>query len=58
MQTTRCLIVGGGLTGDAACKDIPDMDSDGAITHVGDEPHLPHARPSLSKALLKAERSA
>jgi len=53
MRTTRYLIVGGGLTGDAACKGIRDVDTDGAITLVGDEPHPPYARPPLSKALWK-----
>jgi NAD(P)H-nitrite reductase large subunit len=55
MQTTRYLIVGGGLTGDAACKGIREVDGDGAIALVGDEPHPPYARPPLSKALWKGD---
>jgi 3-phenylpropionate/trans-cinnamate dioxygenase ferredoxin reductase subunit len=55
MQTTRYLIVGGGLTGDAACKGIREVDTDGAIALVGDEPHPPYARPPLSKALWKGD---
>ncbi len=55
MRTTRYLIVGGGLTGDAACKGIRDVDTDGAITLVGDERHPPYARPPLSKALWKGD---
>jgi 3-phenylpropionate/trans-cinnamate dioxygenase ferredoxin reductase subunit len=55
MQTTRYLIVGGGLTGDAACKGIRDVDAGGAITLVGDERHPPYARPPLSKALWKGD---
>lgn len=55
MKTTRYLIVGGGLTGDAACKGIRDFDTDGAITLVGEEPHPPYARPPLSKGLWKGE---
>ncbi|HWB57579.1 MAG TPA: FAD-dependent oxidoreductase [Gaiellaceae bacterium] len=51
MRTTRYLIVGGGLTADAACKGIRDVDADGAITVVAEEPHPPYARPPLSKAL-------
>src|ERR1041385_7317923 len=58
MQTTRYLIVGGGLTGDAACKGIRDVDTDGAITVVGDERYPPYARPPLSKALWKGEQES
>ena len=55
MQATRYLIVGGGLTGDAACRGIRDVDTDGAITLVGEEKHAPYARPPLSKALWKGD---
>ena len=55
MQTTRYLIVGGGLTADAACAGIRDLDPDGPIMVVGDEPHPPYLRPPLSKALWKGE---
>ena len=57
MQTTY-LIVGGGLTGDAACQGIRDVDSDGTITLIGDEPHPPYARPPLSKALWKGDEES
>ena len=55
MDTTRYLIVGGGLTADAACKGIRERDPDGAIVVVGDEPHPPYLRPPLSKALWKGD---
>jgi NADPH-dependent 2,4-dienoyl-CoA reductase/sulfur reductase-like enzyme len=55
MQATRYLIVGGGLTGDAACRGIRDVDTDGAITLVGEEKHAPYARPPLSKGLWKGD---
>src|SRR5690349_3098834 len=55
MRTTRYLIVGGGLTGDAACKGIRDIDPDGGITLVSDERHPPYARPPLSKALWRGD---
>ena len=55
MQTTRYLIVGGGLTGDAACKGIRDVDTGGAITLVSAERHPPYARPPLSKGLWKGD---
>ena len=41
MRTTQYLIAGGGMTADAACKGIRDLDPDGAITVVADEPHPP-----------------
>jgi NADPH-dependent 2,4-dienoyl-CoA reductase/sulfur reductase-like enzyme len=50
----RYLVVGGGLTGDAACRGILDVDPDpGAIMLVAGEVHPPYARPPLSKALWK-----
>jgi 3-phenylpropionate/trans-cinnamate dioxygenase ferredoxin reductase subunit len=55
MQHSRYLIVGGGLTADSACKGIREVDPDGTIVLVGQEPHAPYARPPLSKALWKGE---
>jgi 3-phenylpropionate/trans-cinnamate dioxygenase ferredoxin reductase component len=55
MRTTKYLIVGGGLTADAACKGIRDVDADGEVTVVAEEPHPPYARPPLSKALWKGD---
>ena len=51
MRATRYLIVGGGLTADAACTGIREVDPGGRITVVSDEAHPPYARPPLSKAL-------
>ena len=51
----RYLIVGGGMTGDAAAKAIREHDPDGSIVLVGDEQHPPYARPPLSKALWKGK---
>jgi 3-phenylpropionate/trans-cinnamate dioxygenase ferredoxin reductase component len=51
MSVTRYLIVGGGMTGDAAAKGIREHDPDGAVTVVGAEAHQPYARPPLSKKL-------
>jgi 3-phenylpropionate/trans-cinnamate dioxygenase ferredoxin reductase subunit len=53
MHTTRYLIVGGGLTADAACKGIREVDADGGITVVAEEAYPPYSRPPLSKALWK-----
>jgi 3-phenylpropionate/trans-cinnamate dioxygenase ferredoxin reductase component len=58
MDSTRYLIVGGGLTADAACKGIRDRDRDGRILVVGDEPHPPYLRPPLSKALWKGDEES
>jgi 3-phenylpropionate/trans-cinnamate dioxygenase ferredoxin reductase subunit len=55
MQHSRYLIVGGSLTADGACKGIREVDSEGTIVLVGEEPHAPYARPPLSKALWKGE---
>jgi NADPH-dependent 2,4-dienoyl-CoA reductase/sulfur reductase-like enzyme len=51
MISTRYLIVGGGMTGDAAVKGIREQDVDGSIALVGGELHPPYARPPLSKKL-------
>lgn len=37
MHTTRYLIVGGGLTADAACNGIREVDPEGRITIVAEE---------------------
>jgi len=52
---TRYLIVGGGMTGDAACKGIRELDSDGPITLVGAETHPPYKRPPLTKGLWSGD---
>jgi len=48
---TRYLIVGGGMTADAAVKGIREHDVDGSIVLVGAEPHPPYKRPPLTKGL-------
>jgi 3-phenylpropionate/trans-cinnamate dioxygenase ferredoxin reductase component len=55
MQTSRYLIVGGGLAADGACNGIRELDSDGPILLVSEELHPPYARPPLSKALWKGD---
>ena len=47
----RYLVIGGGMTGDAACRGIRDHDDEGTIGLVGSEPHPPYVRPPLTKAL-------
>src|SRR5450756_1899143 len=58
LRAFRYLIVGGGLTADAACKGIREHDADGAIGVVADEAFPPYARPPLSKALWKGDDEA
>ena len=51
MKSTRYLIVGGGMTGDAAVKGIRERDADGSIVLVSAEQDPPYARPPLTKGL-------
>src|SRR4051795_9079145 len=51
MEPTRYLIVGGGMTGDAAAKGIREHDTDGRIVIVGADPHPVYKRPLLTKGL-------
>src|SRR4051812_27771607 len=55
MRSYRYLIVGGGMTGDAACKGIREHDPDGSIGLVSAEPHAPYARPPLTKGLWSGD---
>ena len=51
------LIVGAGMTGDAAAKAIRAGDPAARIGLVGDEEHSPYERPPLSKALWKGDKT-
>ncbi len=53
MQHLRYLIIGGGLTGDAAARGIRELDKYGSIGMFSAEPDPPYSRPSLSKSLWK-----
>ncbi len=55
MPDYRYLIVGGGMTADAAARGIRELDSSGTIGIIGAEPDPPYARPPLSKALWKGD---
>ena len=52
------LIVGGGMTADAAAKAIREAGTSARIGIVGDESHAPYERPPLSKALWKDDKPA
>ena len=52
------LIVGGGMTADAAARAIRAADPAGAVGLISAEPHPPYARPPLSKGLWKGDPEA
>ncbi len=58
MPDYRYLIVGGGMTADAACRGIRDRDTDGSIGLIGEEHDPPYSRPPLSKALWQGKDEA
>jgi len=49
------LIVGGGMTADAAARAIRAADPAGAVGLISAEPHPPYNRPPLSKGLWKGD---
>jgi NADPH-dependent 2,4-dienoyl-CoA reductase/sulfur reductase-like enzyme len=51
------LIIGAGMTGDAAAKAIRAGDPAARIGMVGDEAQAPYERPPLSKALWKGDKT-
>ncbi len=53
MPNSTYLIVGGGMTADAAIHGIREGDRSGSIGVIGAEPHPPYNRPPLSKGLWK-----
>ncbi len=58
MGAYRYVIVGGGMTGDSACRGIRDQDADGTIGLFAAEPHDPYARPPLSKGLWSGKEES
>jgi NADPH-dependent 2,4-dienoyl-CoA reductase/sulfur reductase-like enzyme len=51
----RYLIVGGGMTADAAVRGIRELDKHGPVGLIGEETDGPYARPPLSKGLWRGE---
>ncbi len=51
MRNCRYLIIGGGMTADAAVRGIRERDADGTVALVGEETHPPYKRPPLTKGL-------
>jgi NADPH-dependent 2,4-dienoyl-CoA reductase/sulfur reductase-like enzyme len=58
MAKTTYVIVGGGMTADAAVRGIRDVDQEGAITLIGAEFDPPYKRPPLSKGLWRGKSLA
>lgn len=54
----RYLIVGGGMTAEAAVRGIREADPHGRIVLVSAEAHAPYNRPPLSKGLWKGDPEA
>lgn len=55
MMHYRYLIVGGGMTADAAVQGVREVDAKGTIGLIGAEPEVPYNRPPLSKGLWKGK---
>jgi 3-phenylpropionate/trans-cinnamate dioxygenase ferredoxin reductase subunit len=55
MPNYTYLIVGGGMTADAAVQGIREVDPSGPIGLLSAESHLPYNRPPLSKGLWKGK---
>jgi 3-phenylpropionate/trans-cinnamate dioxygenase ferredoxin reductase subunit len=53
MKRYKYLIIGGGLTGDAATRGIRELDAEGSVGLISMEPDPPYMRPNLSKGLWK-----
>jgi len=53
MPHYKYLIIGGGMTADAAIRGFRESDPSGSIGLIGTDPHPPYNRPPLSKALWK-----
>ncbi|PYK01684.1 MAG: pyridine nucleotide-disulfide oxidoreductase, partial [Verrucomicrobia bacterium] len=55
MKHYQYLIIGGGMTADAAVHGIREVDFEGSIGLIGSETDAPYNRPPLTKALWKGE---
>lgn len=55
MQHFHYLIIGGGMTADAAAKGIRSLDQENSIAIISREDYPPYSRPPLTKALWKGE---
>ena len=55
MASYKYLIVGAGMTADAAVRGIRELDLNGTIGMIGNDHNPPYNRPPLSKALWKGK---
>ncbi len=55
MPDFKYLLIGGGMTADAAARAIRELDKDGDIGVLCEEPDAPYSRPPLSKGLWKGD---
>ena len=55
MTSYRYLIIGGGMTADAAARAIRESDPSGSLGIISSDPHPPYNRPPLSKGLWKGD---
>ncbi len=55
MPAFKYVIIGGGMTADAAVRGIRAVDPDGTIALISAEPHPPYSRPPLSKSLWNGQ---
>ena len=53
MKHYTYIIIGGGMTGDAAARGIRELDPLGSIALIGYETDMPYARPPLTKGMWK-----
>ena len=54
-MTTKYLLIGGGLAGHEAAKELRKLEPEASITLVSDEAHLPYNRPPLSKQFISGK---
>ena len=54
MKQYKYLIVGGGMTADAAARGIRELDASSSIGMISAETEMPYARPPLSKGMWKS----
>ena len=57
MPHYKYLIVGGGMTADAAVNGIREADGEGSIGLISAEQNAPYNRPPLSKGLWKGDKA-
>ena len=55
MDRTTYLLIGSGVAGSHAAKELRQLDPEAAITLVTNDPHRPYDRPPLSKDFLRGE---